>query len=145
MGRLIILSLPFVCTQPHAYAYGGAAQLEVGSLPVSVSWPSALHCHPCLTHCSSRQRPQPDPRTLDEYTPRQYWPANFISLPYYYYYYYINNANNKNCSSTKRQLLTWDPNEASESSNQVTHSDTVHAPCGYVNLRQVLNTSIKCT
>ena len=25
----------------------------------------------------SRQRPQPDPRTLDEYTPRQ-WSANFI-------------------------------------------------------------------
>ena len=27
----------------------------------------------------SRQRPQPDPRTLDEFTPRQYWSANFIN------------------------------------------------------------------
>ena len=26
----------------------------------------------------SRQRPQPGPRTLDEYTPRQYWLADFI-------------------------------------------------------------------
>ena len=26
----------------------------------------------------SRQRPQPNPRTLDEYTPHQYWSANFI-------------------------------------------------------------------
>ena len=33
----------------HTHAYGGAAQLEVGSLPVIVSWPSALHCHPCLS------------------------------------------------------------------------------------------------
>ena len=28
-------------------AYGGAAQLEVGYLTVSVSWPSALNCNPC--------------------------------------------------------------------------------------------------
>ena len=26
----------------------------------------------------SRQRPQPNPRTLDEYTPHQYWSAKFI-------------------------------------------------------------------
>ena len=27
-----------------------------------------------------RQRPQPNPRTLDEYTPHQYWSATFIKL-----------------------------------------------------------------
>ena len=31
----------------HTHAYGGAAQLEVGYLTVSVSWPSALNCDPC--------------------------------------------------------------------------------------------------
>ena len=33
----------------------------VGSLPVSVSWPSALHCDPCLTHCSPGNVPNPNP------------------------------------------------------------------------------------
>ena len=43
----------------YAYAYGRAAQLEVGSLPVSVSWPSALQCYLCLTHCSPNPTPGP--------------------------------------------------------------------------------------
>ena len=60
-------------TQPHAYAYGGAPQLKVGSFPVSVSRPLALHCYLCLTHCSPGNVPNPTPRTLDEYTSRQYW------------------------------------------------------------------------
>ena len=54
----------YASTQPHAYAYGGAAQLEVGSLPVSVSWPSALHCYLCLTHCSPGNVPNPTPGPL---------------------------------------------------------------------------------
>ena len=61
MGTMIIT---YASTQPHAYAYGGAAQLEVGSLPVSVSWPLALHCHPCLTHCSPGNVPNPTPGPL---------------------------------------------------------------------------------
>ena len=49
----------------HTHAYGGAAQLEVGYLTVSVSWLSALEnaadtvftphsclTTPCPTHCS---------------------------------------------------------------------------------------------
>ena len=35
-----------------------------GSLPVSVSWPSALHCPPCLTHCSPGNVPNPTPGPL---------------------------------------------------------------------------------
>ena len=31
----------------HMHAYGGAAQLEVGYLTVSASWPTALNCNPC--------------------------------------------------------------------------------------------------
>ena len=48
---------------------------------MSVSWPSALHCHPdpCLTHCSPGSIiPQSNPMTLDEYTPHQYWSASLI-------------------------------------------------------------------
>ena len=65
LNRVSCLSV-YASTQPHAYAYGGAAQLqlEVGSLPVSVSWPSALHCHPCLTHCSPGNVPTPTPGNL---------------------------------------------------------------------------------
>ena len=33
---------------------------------------------PVSSTLQSRQRPRPNPRTLDEYTPRQYWSANFI-------------------------------------------------------------------
>ena len=36
----------------------------------------------CSTHCSSGNVFLPNPRTLDEYTPHQYWSAHFI--PYYY-------------------------------------------------------------
>ena len=43
----------------HTHTHGGAAQLEVGSLPVSVSWPSALHCYLCRTHCSPSNVPNP--------------------------------------------------------------------------------------
>ena len=71
----------YASTQPHAY--GGAAQLEVGSLPVSVSWSSALHCYlRCVFPLQSRQRPQPNPRTLmsTPRTPHQYWSANFIQI-----------------------------------------------------------------
>ena len=63
-----ITTSAYASTQPHAYAYGGAAQLEVGSLPVMmmicVSWPSALHCYPCLTHCSPSNVPNPTPGPL---------------------------------------------------------------------------------
>ena len=62
----------------HTHTHGGAAQLEVGSLPVSVSWPSGFALLLVSYSLQSRQRPQPDLRTLDEYTPRQYWSANFI-------------------------------------------------------------------
>ena len=34
-----------------------------------------------VSSLQSRQRPQPNPRTLDEYTPHQYWSANFIHSP----------------------------------------------------------------
>ena len=51
------ISLTYASTQPHAYAY-------VGSLPVSVSWPSALHCYLCLTHCSPGNVPNPTPGPL---------------------------------------------------------------------------------
>ena len=34
----------------------------------------------CSTHCSSDNVILPNPRTLDEYTPYQYWSANFIYL-----------------------------------------------------------------
>ena len=49
-----------------ACAWAWAAQLEVGDLTVSVSRPSALHCHPCPTHthCSPGNVPNPTPRTL---------------------------------------------------------------------------------
>ena len=57
-------NLILISTLPHAYEYGGAAQLEVGSLPVSVSWPSALHCYLCLTHCSPGNVPNPTPGPL---------------------------------------------------------------------------------
>ena len=33
---------------------------------------------PVASSLQSRQCPQPDPRTLDEYTPRPYWSDNFI-------------------------------------------------------------------
>ena len=48
----------------HTHTHGGAAQLEVGSLPVSVSWPSALHCYLCLTHCSPGNVPNLTPGPL---------------------------------------------------------------------------------
>ena len=48
----------------HTHTRGGAAQLEVGSLPVSVSWPLALHCYLCLTHCSLGNVPNPTPGPL---------------------------------------------------------------------------------
>ena len=51
------------CLHSHTHTHGGAAQLEVGSLPVSVSWPSALHCYLCLTHCSPGNVPNPTPST----------------------------------------------------------------------------------
>ena len=59
----------YASTQPHAYAYGGAAQLEVGSLPVSVSWPSALPCTPCLTPSSPGNVPTPTTAPLMAITP----------------------------------------------------------------------------
>ena len=34
---------------------------------------------PVFYSLQSRQRPQPNPRTLDEYTPHQYWSAIYIS------------------------------------------------------------------
>ena len=34
-----------ICKHPDTHAYGGAAQLEVGYLMVSASWPSALNCN----------------------------------------------------------------------------------------------------
>ena len=38
--------------------------LLVGYLTVSVCWPSALHCHPCLTHYSPGNVPNPTPGPL---------------------------------------------------------------------------------
>ena len=65
VGVGIKYSKPLVCICKHTATririYGGAAQLEVGSITVSVSWPSALHCHPCLTHCSPGNVPNPTP------------------------------------------------------------------------------------
>ena len=46
------------------HTHGGAAQLEVGSLPVSVSRPSALHCFLFLTHRSPGNVPNPTPGPL---------------------------------------------------------------------------------
>ena len=37
---------------------------KVDYLPVSVAWPSALHCNPCPTHCSRGNVPTPTPATL---------------------------------------------------------------------------------
>ena len=68
----------YASTQPHAYAYGGAAQLEV-ALPVSVSWPSVLHCYLCLTHCSPSKVPNPTPGPLMS-TPLV-WSANSARRP----------------------------------------------------------------
>ena len=65
-GKLIIVivNIAYASTQPHAYTYGGAAQLEVGSLPVSVSWPSVLYCYLCPTHGSPGNVPNPTPGPL---------------------------------------------------------------------------------
>ena len=46
--------------------YGGAAQLEVGYLTVRVSWPSALHCDPCPTHCIPIYAPLLSPPQLQQ-------------------------------------------------------------------------------
>ena len=51
----------------HAFAYGGAAQLEVGYLTVNVTWPSAFAL--CTLPCSPVNAILPNPRTLDEYHP----------------------------------------------------------------------------
>ena len=52
VGVGIKYSKPLVCICKHTATririYGGAAQLEVGSITVSVSWPSALQCNPVL-------------------------------------------------------------------------------------------------
>ena len=59
----------------HAYAYGGAAQLEVGYLMVSASWPSVGFPAVPTT---------PIPEPTDELTPRQ-----ARSLPVSHLYIYI--------------------------------------------------------
>ena len=68
----------------HTHTHGGAAQLEVGSLPVSVSRPSALHCYLCLTHFSPGNVTNPTPGPLMS------TPLVNIGQPtlYYYPYYY---------------------------------------------------------
>ena len=71
----IYIYIRYASTQPHTYAYGGAAQLEVGSLPVSVSRPSALLCSLCLTHCSPGNVPNPTPGPLMDITLCQNWSA----------------------------------------------------------------------
>ena len=68
----------------------------------------------------SRQHPQPDPRTLDEYTPRQYWSANFIqhpgnalpaTLPYCPH---PNSSNLDRCALRQNWSATLDKNTANE-------------------------------
>ena len=57
----------YASTQPHAYTYGGAAHLEVGSLPVTVSSAGptlVLHCYLCLPHCSPGNVLNPTPGPL---------------------------------------------------------------------------------
>ena len=65
------------------HTFGGVGQMRKVYLTVSVSSASALlstqHTPAlCSTHCSSGNVILPNPRTLDEYTPHQYWSANFI-------------------------------------------------------------------
>ena len=62
------------------HTHGGAAQLEVGSLPVSVSRPSALHCYLCLTHHSPGNVPNPTPGPLST-------PLVNTGQPTLYHYY----------------------------------------------------------
>ena len=73
---------PFVCICKHTSTriciYGRAAQLDLGSLPVSVFLALGFALLPMSYPLQFRQRPQPDPMTLDEYTPHQYWSTNFI-------------------------------------------------------------------
>ena len=72
----------YASTQPHAYAFGGAAQLDVGNLMVRVSGPSALHRKSVSYYCSpgnalrSPTVPSPNSSNLDGYTPSQDWSAN---------------------------------------------------------------------
>ena len=60
-------------TQPHTTAIGEAARLEVGYLTVSVSWPLALHCNLCPTHCRPGKALVLSPTLL--YTLHQKWSA----------------------------------------------------------------------
>ena len=67
----------YASTQPHAYAYGGAAGCPAGGRFPPGECFMALG-FALLPVSYSLQSRQPDPRTPDEYTPRQYWSANFI-------------------------------------------------------------------
>ena len=81
VGVGIKYSKPFVCICKHT-AYGGAAKLKVGWFPPGECFLAlGFALLPVSYSFQSRQRHQPDPRTLNEYTPRQYWSANFILLP----------------------------------------------------------------
>ena len=67
VGVGIKYSKPFVCICRHTATrirIGRGCPAEVGYLPVSASWPSALHCNPCPTHCSPGNVPTPTPATL---------------------------------------------------------------------------------
>ena len=77
----------YASTLPHAFAYGGAAQLEVGYLLTSrwsLSWPSAVHCNPCTTHCSPGNAvlycPHPNSSNLDEPPPPSKLVSKSISI-----------------------------------------------------------------
>ena len=53
---------PFVCICKHtATRIWRGCPANVGYLPVSVSWPSALHCNPCPPHCSPGNVPTSTP------------------------------------------------------------------------------------
>ena len=70
VGVGIKYSKPFVCICKHTATrirIGRGCPAEVGYLPVSASWPSALHCNPCPTPCSPGN--VPNSSTLDGYYP----------------------------------------------------------------------------
>ena len=62
VGVCIKYSKPFVCICKHTATrirILRGCTAEVGYLTVSVSWPSALRCNPCPTHCSPGNVPTP--------------------------------------------------------------------------------------
>ena len=66
-GVGIKYSKPFACICKHTATcirIWRGCPAEVGYLTVSVSWPSALHCNSCPTHCSPGNVPTPTPATL---------------------------------------------------------------------------------